>query len=297
MAVYRWTYDGSIKKHLVEIEHTVSTGKLVVFLNRNPLVEAQVKDRGYQHHFYIDGELVIAEVVFRNNAYDYRFHEDERSESLRIKRAARRKTKRFWRFILFAVIVLASITVFPYWLFNHTDWYKEVRLSRGEGLELTAKCYWDVEDSSKLTYVYFHKDKPYYGSLDPKPGEPIQSEVGFPIWNGDEFEVRVLTDHPTAHKLDLSKPSRATVRRYADRVAARELNLEGRLKFVNQSTKNYHHCLLEYVREHYGIEGWAHIFFKNDEKHSAEYASMVETKGYQERTQLCFVQFLLDAPE
>jgi hypothetical protein len=289
MPVYSWTFDGNLRKHLVEIEHIPSSGKIRVHLNRQQLLEQEnVKEVGWKHYFYIDDELVVAEVVYKDGKYAYDFHEDERQESIRIRRQRRHARSQVLRYAVVATCVILIISAGPYILFNKTDWYRGIRLDRGEGIYVPAMFFWDEVSGPdpRLAYGYEFDGERYYGTLDSARQGSFRTPLGMPVWTGDEFRVRLLGDHPSSHVVDLSRISIRTRERYLERVTATFPT--PRLNFVNHDSDEFVHCLLEYVTEVYGIAGWAHIYFHDESGHVADFEEIIQAEGYQRMERECY---------
>ena len=289
MPVYRWTFEGKVQKHLIEIEHIPSTGRLKLFLNGQELLEDEVKKGPWKHYFYIDEELVVAEVAFDSERYAYHFHEDEHHESKRIRRQRVRTRQQITKYILIASGITLLVGLFPYLLFNQTEWYRNVRLNRGEGKLESMTFYWDEVSGStaRLTYVYTFDGERHYGSIDTAVFESYRTPAGMPVWNGDQFHVRLLTDRPSSHVVDLSRESWGTRQRYRERLVKSLQSDSTRLNIVNPEEEKYLHCLLEFVRQQYGIEGWAHIYFRHEPQHASDYKAILESSEYRDAEGRC----------
>lgn len=291
MPVYTWTYDGTVRKHLVEIEHIPSSGRLRLHLDGRELHdEIGIRERDWRYLFYIDDELVVAEVKFTNGRYAYDFREEESHESSRIRKARWKERRTIIRYMVIAVTAVLLIAIVPYYIFNKTEWYRHIKLNRGDGVDTWAVYYWNelLRDRPVLTYVYAYSGKEYHGTLDSAVTETFRTPDGMPVWNGDEFRVRLLPDHPRSSAPDFSQPHARTVRRYVDHVAARMEQDTTRLNFVNHDRTWYVHCVLDYVLSHYGIKGLAHIYFRDESQHSDGYREIILSRGYANAARECY---------
>jgi hypothetical protein len=290
MAVYSWTFDGTLRKHLVEIEHIPSSGKLKLYLNRHELLQTEgIKEKDWKHLFYIDQELVLAEVKWQNGDYLYDFREEEQHESRRIRRAKSRARREISKYVAIALIAIVAITVVPFYVFNRTEWYRNIRLGRGEGAFVPATFYWnELGPSPELTYVYNFRGEEFHGVIDTADQRTFRTPEGMPIWNGDQFRVRLIPDHPRSHVADLSRVSDKTLLRYQERSATR-LGLDSaRLNFVNHDSLFFIRCLIDYVTEQYGIPGLAHIYFNHEPEHATAFEAIIHSRSYQVRRQECY---------
>jgi hypothetical protein len=292
MPVYSWTFDGVLRKHLIEIEHVPSSGLLRLHLDRRQLLEETgIKEQGWTHHLYIDGELVVAEVRLVNGNYVYDFKEDEVQESLRITRKRKRERRVFVRYVVVGLVFMLLISLGPYLLFSKTAWYSRIRLDRGEGTVTVATCFWDNVSSSTptLRYRFTADQKTIYGSVDTAQWLNFHTPLGMPIWTGDDFLVRYIDGFPSISAIHFEEPGARTRQRYVERAARSLLNVQNpRLNFVNRDRVQFTNCLLGNVLQEYGIAAVAHIYLREQRGHAAAYNNLVEEEGYRWIEKECY---------
>ena len=160
------------------------------------------------------------------------------------------------------------------------------RLFASEGNETTAFVISTKQKYSRkqvkltATYQYYVDGKPFQGEKVLQSGWFLMSaEInGFPIEEGDEYQLKYLASDPDKNRLDINSPAGTTKNRYI------ELTSNSLLSTYSDST--YCQCVAKQTFEQFGTDGIARLyhrntsFWDNERYNSTKYNQLIKKDAF-----------------
>ena len=266
MGLHKWIYKGRVKKHLVEVNHSPESGKLMIKLNGEMMLYDYgiTADTNQNRNYFIiiDGALCSVNVFKKNKKkYQYDFLEEEVMAGKRIEFKKDKKQKQLYWLFGIIIILIISVALLPF--------YKKLFSAPVNTLSLdgavTTGAISSIDETEGIAlYEYFINGQKYHGKLNllNKIKGSFSTPDGLPVKEGDQFEVRYDRDNFSENILLLSKPDEVLLNQYLSSVADKfKLSLRD-LEVDNQKLTNYCNCLSETIFENFGLIGLS-LFYHN----------------------------------
>ncbi len=277
-----WIYRGKLKKHLVQLSHDFSEGRLLLSLDGFQLVEDQfdIEEGKKKFNFFIDGELCEIKISKKDKKYVYQFIPHVYSTS-KVGKTRKKAAKRELISVNMGIALVSIgllITVLYFSLFSNRA---APSLSLG-GITTTATIT-EINANKKNTiqketgetkilngnirYEFEVNEEVYYGDsyLYKKIQHYYLAQTGLPIQTGDQFLVLYDPYNPNVNKILFDHPSPKKLEQY--QLYAREACLKNIPDNVlPQKDLPYCECLRAYLFQRYDLEGLAHILHQSTRK-------------------------------
>lgn len=260
MAQFNWLYLGDNgRRYNVGVFHGDRTGHLMVMCNaRIVLIDFSVR-QAKDYSFFIDDELFELSVEGKPGGYAYNCSINEEADTPRNRVRKRQKRLDFRKMVaLITVFAIALIGVLGFAMVNQQGepppLDKEILLNQ-QGQETVAKVFFEMLSDQNITVKYSFVADGRVRNYEKKLA--IRKANGFPLVDGDEFQLRYVLKRPDIHQLDFNRPTDEQIALYFDRTVDQHAALNRRL------TDRQAECQVEVAYKLGGLEALALIFNQN----------------------------------
>ncbi|MFN4079768.1 MAG: hypothetical protein ACK4NS_02610 [Saprospiraceae bacterium] len=236
MAQFQWIYlDDSGGRHQVGIYHGDRSGHLLIHCNRRVVqIDFSVReDRVYS--FFIEDELCeISLKREKNGLFSYDFQVNKKADTPR-NRERKAETRRNNRLLAISVVgglILLGSFVAVLQAYGRVQRQKQIIVKNSINSRITPDNIRQLNlfGRDAAAVVVMERD-PEFGRVGryrfataqgdsltaffkaPDVGEAM-TPTGFPLTDGDQFNVFFLPDDPQVHRLEFFRPTEFTIQRY-----------------------------------------------------------------------------------
>ena len=290
MGLHKWIYQGKVKKHLVEVNHSPESGKLMIKLNGEMMLyDYGVFDADKNYFLIIDGILCSVNVFRNKNTYRYDFVEESFAQGNRVIGSLHfKQKKRLYYFAGGLAFIFLLLFLVPFFLTGSSGSGKQ--LLSETGIPATAQVIFigpELSDELKIYYSY-HVNGEFVLSyfIAPLSGERIYyTPDGFPLETGDKFQVRYSKNNVRDHIFQIENPATEQVDHYKSMVSDQFLHRNGDLEVTKQQLTDYSNCVTEAVYNIYGISGLSAFYLninglKEGNSRISEYKNMLHNTTF-----------------
>ena len=259
MGLHKWIYQGKVKKHLVEVNHSPESGKLMIKLNGEMMLyDYGVFDADKNYFLIIDGILCSVNVFRKKNTYRYDFVEESFAQGNRVIGSLHfKKKKKLYYFAGGLVLIFLLLFLVPFFLTGSSN--SDGKLLSETGMPATAQVIFIGPQSSNELKIYYsyHVNGEFVLSyfMAPLSGGIFYTPGGFPLETGDKFQVRYSKNNVRDHIFQIENPTAEQVAHYKSMVSDQFLHKNGDLEVTKQQLMDYSNCVTEAVYNIYGISG------------------------------------------
>ncbi|MBK8555124.1 MAG: hypothetical protein IPL65_04835 [Lewinellaceae bacterium] len=275
MAQVGWVFlDQSGGKHRIGLYHGEDSGHVVIHCNLRIIqLDFSVKD-SKTYTFFIEDELCEVRMFKEKVGFSYEFFVDKKTDTplnrVRKKELTRDRKMGAGVIIGFLLIVIGGSAGLM--------WYNKIQVAKRmartgisfalDRSELAAFLHQAVpaeaairlsaSEPNKAIYRFQTADSVYVsGELVFDKNKPLLLSTGFPLHDGDAFQVLYLPSRPRSFYLDFGRPSEPTQRTYLEHAIAAEQAAHP------NATKEKSNCIAEMVAKIRGWEQLASIIYQN----------------------------------
>jgi len=261
MNKFHWTYvDDYGKAHQVGLMHGARTGHVLVHCNTKIILIDFKVLQSKTYSLFIDEELCEISIERKDNQFLYGFEINKDVDTpLNRSRKAEEK-KHIWQGVLFFGGILLSVAIIFAVMTNYKN-NRDARLADellAKNGEITFAKVFLEEEAIKYTYISKEKVLSFHTPSD--EALKLINSNGFPLENGDEFELLYVPHNPKVHKINFEQPSDVQKGVYRQRAIDQELLLHSALDSTIAA------CRADIAFELKGIAGWADFYHQNTPK-------------------------------
>lgn len=293
-----WIFYGRLKRHLVQVFHFVQSGRVMIRLNTEGLLEELLVPpaSSQSFSFFIDDELCELKVVYdaKKNAFDYVF-ESHRYSTSRIGRWYKQQdwlnVAKIAGGILFALAIISPIMYY----ILHKEYTQNQLLT---GMTTMAQIFslerTDAKHGALARYNYSFGEQSFnqtavvwYNNIN----KQYETPNGLPIKQGSSFAVLVEPDQPTNNRLLFDQPTEQELIKI--KIATRELCVKNSGNPNTEQAMIYCDCQIRFLHEQYGTEGLAQLYHQqipsvqNPHYNTTSYGNFMTKAGIKEILELC----------
>lgn len=236
MAQFQWIYlDDSGGRHQVGIYHGDRSGHLLIHCNRRVVqIDFSVKeDRVYS--FFIEDELCEVSLKREKNglfSYDFQVNKKADTPRNRERRAENRRNNRLLAITVIGGLIVLGSFVAVLQAYGRVQRQKQIIVKNSINSRITPANIRQLNlfGRNAAAVVVVERD-PEFGRVGryrfataegdtltaffkaPDAGEAM-TPTGFPLTDGDQFNVFFLPDDPQVHRLEFYRPTEFTIQRY-----------------------------------------------------------------------------------
>ena len=284
MAQVGWVFvDNRGDKNRVGLYHGDKSGHVIIHINRRIMqMDFSVKD-SKSYTFFISDELIEIHLHNEGDSFSYEFKINREADTPlnRTRKIYRRRDLKK------TILLMLGMGAFLFAVLYGALWYgwqqekkklaawnvqtrEEVReikrlISEGRSTRVKFFVLEDADTSLVLMQYLAGTEEEAYGAVSVyRPGQILPN--GFPLSDGDVFQLLYLPDNPKVYRVNFNSPSAETIQRYKSLA----YNAEQKAHPGQDSTVSK--CIVDKVNGEAGWNDLAHIIFQeNDESENEDH--------------------------
>lgn len=293
-----WVFYGRLKRHLVQVFHFVQSGRVMIRLNTEALLEELLVPpaSSQSFSFFIDDELCELKVVYdaKKNAFDYIF-ESHRYSTSRIGRWYKQQD---WLDVakIAAGIVFALAIILPimYYILHKERTQNQLLTGMTATAQILNLERTDAKHGALARYNYSFGEQSFnqtaavwYNNIS----KQYETPNGLPIKQGSSFAVLVEPDEPTNNRLLFDQPTEQEL--VTIKIATRELCVKNSGNPNTAEAMMYCDCQIRFLYEQYGTESLAQLYHQqissvqNPHYNTTSYGNFMAKAGVKEVLEQC----------
>lgn len=256
---FNWTYvDDFSKSHQIVLMHGAQSGHLLVCCNAKVILIDFKVLQNKTYSLFIEDELCEIAIERKDNQFLYGFEINKDADTPRNRMRKERDKKHILQSVLFFGGIVASVAIFLSLFFNYQQ-NKANRLAEEIFALNSSTTFAKVfVDNDRAKYSFIANSKTYtYDSPYQEAMKDISTN-GFPLENGDEFELKYATNNPKIHRINYKQPTQHQQEKYLDRAVQKEL--ENNNQILDTSLAS---CRAAIAYELKGLAGLADLYYQD----------------------------------
>ena len=293
-----WIFYGRLKRHLVQVYHFVQTGRVMIRLNTEGLLEEMLvpPNSSQSFSFFIDDELCELKVVYdaKKNTFDYIF-EDHRYSTSRLGRWYKQQD---WldkgKVVGIILLALAIISPIAYAILHKEHTQNQLLTGMTTTAQILNLQQTDAKHGALANYHYIFNQQSFNQTTQVwynKQSKQYESPNGLPIKQGSSFEVLVEPDNPKNNRLLFDHPTDTELVQM--KIATRNVCVANSPNKPTDQALMYCDCQIRFLYELYGIESLAYLYHQqtssvdNPHYNLVTYGNFMTRKGIREVLERC----------
>lgn len=177
------------------------------------MVDFGVKE-SKSYSFFLDDDFIELRIEQVADGFQYSCELNTEADTP-LNRQRQAVEKKHWRWVGWVALGLVAFIVLTIWLINpggpDKNWQaQQRRLLDGEGITTKMRL---SKDDRRWRYSFLADDQVMEGRL---LNQDTLNPFGFPLRDGDEFQIRYLSGHPKQFVIDWDQPTPRQLQRYSE---------------------------------------------------------------------------------